>query len=280
MLKISKPPSVAKAICSPRRLESTQPIGEEPRPMVVDALPVSNSRPSREHYDVIIVGSGMGGGTLAFALKDAGISVLLLERGGFVPQEEQNWDPDAVFVQGRYKNAEDWYDVDGSPFSPGTYYYVGGNTKFYGSSLVRFRREDFRCTTHQDGESPAWPFDYEELAPHYRHAEQVFRCTVSSMIRHWIAATPFPSLVLVTNRQFKPQRRSCESSEGPVDHPPRRRSATGRFVHPLCNVRRLSVPNPRQVRRRRVLRAAGSRQWRRRTRHGRPHRPSADRPNG
>jgi choline dehydrogenase-like flavoprotein len=143
--------------------------------MVVDALPVSNSRPSREHYDVVIVGSGMGGGTLAFALKDAGISVLLLERGGFVPQEPQNWDPDAVFAQGRYKNAEDWYDVDGSPFSPGTYYYVGGNTKFYGSSLVRFRREDFRCTTHQDGESPAWPFDYEELAPHYRHAEQVFK---------------------------------------------------------------------------------------------------------
>ncbi len=113
--------------------------------MVIDALPVSDSRPSRDHYDVIIVGSGMGGGTLAFALKDTGISVLLIERGGFVPQEPQNWDPDAVFAQGRYKNAEDWYDVDGNPFSPGTYYYVGGNTKFYGSSLVRFRREDFRC---------------------------------------------------------------------------------------------------------------------------------------
>ena len=138
---------------------------------MLDTLPVSNSRPTRDHYDVIIVGSGMGGGTLAFALKDAGISVLLLERGGFVPQEPENWDAEEVFARGRYKNAEDWYGVDGKPFSPGTYYYVGGNTKFYGSSLVRFRREDFLSTMHQDGESPAWPFDYEELAPHYRRAK-------------------------------------------------------------------------------------------------------------
>ena len=96
-------------------------------------VPRSVSRPSRDHYDVIIVGSGMGGGTLAFALKDAGIAVLLIERGGFVPQEPQNWDARAVFGQGRYKNAEHWYDEHGQPFSPGTYYYVGGNTKFYGS---------------------------------------------------------------------------------------------------------------------------------------------------
>jgi choline dehydrogenase-like flavoprotein len=142
---------------------------------MLDTLPVSNSQPTRQQYDVIIVGSGMGGGTLAFALKDAGVRVLLLERGGFVPQEPENWDADEVFARGRYKNAESWYGVDGKPFSPGTYYYVGGNTKFYGSSLVRFRREDFRSTTHQDGESPVWPFDYEELAPHYRRAEQVYK---------------------------------------------------------------------------------------------------------
>ena len=141
---------------------------------MVDSTPVSVSRPSRDHYDVIIVGSGMGGGTLAFALKDTGTTVLLIERGGFVPQEPQNWDAEAVFVQGRYKNAEDWYDVDGQPFSPGTYYYVGGNTKFYGSSLVRFRREDFKATTHHDGQSPAWPISYEDLVPYYRRAEQVY----------------------------------------------------------------------------------------------------------
>ena len=142
---------------------------------MANTTPLSVSQPSRERYDVIIVGSGMGGGTLAFALKDAGITVLLIERGGYVPQEAQNWDAEAVFAQGRYKNAEDWYDTEGRPFSPGTYYYVGGNTKFYGSSLVRFRREDFESTTHHDGESPAWPFGYDDLAPHYRRAEEVYK---------------------------------------------------------------------------------------------------------
>ena len=141
---------------------------------MASSTPLSVSRPSREHYDVIIAGSGMGGGTLAFALKDAGVTVLLVERGGFLPQEPQNWDADAVFAQGRYKNAEDWYDVQGRPFNPGTYYYVGGNTKFYGSTLPRFRREDFQSTAHHDGLSPAWPFDYEELAPHYSRAEHVY----------------------------------------------------------------------------------------------------------
>jgi choline dehydrogenase-like flavoprotein len=142
---------------------------------MVNSTPLSVSRPSRDHYHVIIIGSGMGGGMLASALKDAGVTVLLIERGGFVPQEPQNWDADAVFKQGRYKNAENWYDAEGRPFSPGTYYYVGGNTKFYGSSLVRFRREDFLSTTHYEGESPGWPFDYEDLAPHYRCAEQVYK---------------------------------------------------------------------------------------------------------
>jgi choline dehydrogenase-like flavoprotein len=142
---------------------------------VDNATPVDVSHPTKSHYDVIIVGSGMGGGTLAYALKDAGVDVLLVERGGFVPQEPENWDPEAVFGQGRYKNAENWYDVEGRPFSPGTYYYVGGNTKFYGSSLVRFRREDFEAIAHADGESPAWPFRYGDLEPYYSRAEQVYK---------------------------------------------------------------------------------------------------------
>ncbi|MCX2749850.1 GMC family oxidoreductase [Arthrobacter sp. MI7-26] len=131
--------------------------------------------PAKSSYDVVIVGSGMGGGTLAYALKDAGVSVLLIERGGFVPQEKQNWDPDAVFEHGRYKNAEKWYSDTGEAFSPGTYYYVGGNTKFYGSSLVRFRREDFVATEHEDGTSPAWPFTYDDIAPYYSRAERVYK---------------------------------------------------------------------------------------------------------
>src|ERR1700730_3436845 len=132
-------------------------------------------QPTRDRYDVIIAGSGMGGGTMAYALKDSGLSVLLIERGDYLPQEPQNWDAHAVFAEGRYKNAEPWYSVDGSPFSPGTYYYVGGNTKFYGSSLARFRREDFAATQHHDGTSPAWPFGYDDLAAYYDTAERVYR---------------------------------------------------------------------------------------------------------
>ena len=140
-----------------------------------DTTPRSVEQPSLAHYDVIVVGSGMGGGSLAFALKDTGLQVLVVERGDFVPQEPENWDPTAVFVEGRYKNAERWFDASGVPFDPGTYYYVGGNTKFYGGSLVRFRRDDFQEVQHPDGPSPAWPFDYEDIAPHYATAERVYK---------------------------------------------------------------------------------------------------------
>ena len=131
--------------------------------------------PTRSHYDFVIVGSGMGGATMAYALKDSGASVLLIERGDFLPQEKQNWDAEAIFVKHRYQNAEQWYDPQGKAFTPGNYYYVGGNTKLYGSSLVRFRREDFRATEHADGTSPAWPFQYDDLWPYYLRAEQLYR---------------------------------------------------------------------------------------------------------
>jgi choline dehydrogenase-like flavoprotein len=131
--------------------------------------------PKKKKYDVVIVGSGMGGGTLAFALKDAGASVLLIERGDFLPTEPQNWDPQEVFGKKRYKNAEQWFDPQGKPFDPGTYYYVGGNTKLYGSSLVRFRREDFDETDHADGKSPEWFLSYDDMAPYYSLAEKTYR---------------------------------------------------------------------------------------------------------
>src|SRR6478752_4299833 len=152
-----------------------QPSATTAEPAPTRPTDVRGQGPQHTSYDVIIVGSGMGGGTLAYALKDSGARVLLIERGDYVPYERQNWDPVEVFGKGRYKNAEKWYDVDGKPFSPGTYYYVGGNTKFYGASLARFRREDFRATEHQDGASPAWFMQYEDLEPYYRRAEQVYR---------------------------------------------------------------------------------------------------------
>lgn len=123
------------------------------------------------HYDVIIIGTGAGGGTLARQLAPSGKRILLLERGGFLPREHENWDPDLVGA-GRYRPDVTWYDQEDQPFSPYTHYWVGGNTKAYGSALLRLRESDFGEVQHVDGPSPAWPLDYADLRPHYLTAER------------------------------------------------------------------------------------------------------------
>ena len=125
--------------------------------------------------DIVIIGSGAGGGTLAWALRNSGASVLILERGGYLPQEPENWDAAAVFGRKRYKPKEVWEDGAGRPFVPGVHYFVGGNTKVYGAALPRFRQEDFEAMEHEGGTSPAWPISYEDLEPYYAKAEQLFR---------------------------------------------------------------------------------------------------------
>lgn len=126
--------------------------------------------------DIVIVGSGMGGATLAYALRDSGRRILVLERGDRLPMEPENSDPRAVHLRGRYKNADTWYEGrTGHPFLPGVYYYVGGNTKVYGACLPRFRRSDFEQVVHADGISPKWPFGYDELEPHYVSAERLYQ---------------------------------------------------------------------------------------------------------
>ncbi len=126
------------------------------------------------HADIVIVGSGMGGGTLAWALRDSGARVLLLERGDFLPAEPQNWSAEAVFVENRYKAGEQWRDASGRWFSPGVHYFVGGNTKVYGAALPRLREADFGEIQHAGGVSPAWPVSYAELAPYYARAERLY----------------------------------------------------------------------------------------------------------
>jgi choline dehydrogenase-like flavoprotein len=128
----------------------------------------------REHYDIVVIGTGAGGGTLAHALSSTAARVLIIERGDFVPQEEENWNPDAVWKQLRYRTRERWLDDQGAEFRPYTHYCVGGNTKFWGSVLYRLRREDFQAVEHADGLSPAWPIDYETLEPFYERAEQLY----------------------------------------------------------------------------------------------------------
>jgi choline dehydrogenase-like flavoprotein len=124
--------------------------------------------------DVIIIGSGAGGGTMARALAETGARILLLERGDFLPQEPENWDPAAVWKHLRYRTAERWLEEGGGEFRPYTHYCVGGNTKFWGAVLYRLRREDFGAVEHADGVSPPWPIDYDTLAPYYDRAERLY----------------------------------------------------------------------------------------------------------
>lgn len=128
-----------------------------------------------QYYDIIIIGTGAGGGTLAYKLAPTGKKILILERGGFMPLEEQNRSNVDVFRKERYHAPEQWYDCAGEPFSPQTNYAIGGNTKIYGAALQRMRERDFEAVEHQDGISPAWGLNYQDFEPYYTEAEQLYK---------------------------------------------------------------------------------------------------------
>jgi choline dehydrogenase-like flavoprotein len=130
---------------------------------------------SERQFDVIIIGTGAGGGTLAYKLAPSGKRILILERGDYVPREKDNWNPQVVNVEARYNTKEQWRDKDGKELHPHTNYYVGGNTKFYGAALFRLRKEDFGEIRHHGGISPAWPISYDELEPYYSAAEHLYQ---------------------------------------------------------------------------------------------------------
>ena len=127
-----------------------------------------------DHYDVIVIGSGPGGGSLTSRLAKTGKRILLLERGDYLPRSQDNWNSKTVFVDGAYQAKETWYGGDGRTFSPALHYYVGGNSKVYGSALLRMRERDFGEVRHVDGLSPAWPVSYAEFEPYYGQAEALF----------------------------------------------------------------------------------------------------------
>jgi choline dehydrogenase-like flavoprotein len=127
-----------------------------------------------ERYEVVIIGTGAGGGTLAYHLAKAGKRVLILERGSFLPQEKPNWNTEAVFLENRYHTKEVWTDKEGRDLHPGTGYWVGGNTKVYGAALFRLREKDFGVLHHAGGVSPEWPVKYDVFEPYYTMAEKLF----------------------------------------------------------------------------------------------------------
>ncbi|MCL6705948.1 GMC family oxidoreductase [Pseudomonas sp. R2.Fl] len=125
--------------------------------------------------DVVIVGSGMGGATLAAALAPSGRKILIVEKGERLTPSAADRDPEAIFARARFRPKEEWLDGGGQPFNPGNYYYVGGNTKFYGAVLIRYRREDFAPLRHMGGTTPGWPIGYDVLEPFYQQAEGLFQ---------------------------------------------------------------------------------------------------------
>jgi choline dehydrogenase-like flavoprotein len=124
--------------------------------------------------DAIIIGSGVGGGAVARRLAESGVKVMLLERGDWVPRENDNWDVKSVFFDKKYTSYDEWTDTKGEMFNPNIYYNVGGCTKFYGGSMIRLRERDFEGLAHFEGASARWPIRYSELESYYQRAEEIF----------------------------------------------------------------------------------------------------------
>jgi choline dehydrogenase-like flavoprotein len=135
-------------------------------------LPAQNDM---NHYDIIIIGTGAGGGTLAYALAATGKRILMLDRGYRIPNEPDNWNPRSMYIDGKYQTSETWEKNDGGTIKPALYHRVGGNTKVYGGALFRLRREDFQAVAHYGGTSPAWCIAYDDLEPYYTQAEYLYR---------------------------------------------------------------------------------------------------------
>ena len=207
-------------------------------------------------YDVIIIGTGAGGGTLAYHLAPSGKRILILERGDYVPREKANWDPQLVNVDAHYNAKESWLDKDGKDLHPHTNYYVGGNTKFYGAALFRLRKEDFGELRHHGGISPAWPISYDDLEPYYTQAENLYQVHGN----RGEDPTEPPARLALSLARGQPRaahpatvRRlralGTEALPRSARRHARRKEPAQEPLHPLQHLRRLCLPGRREVRR-------------------------------
>ena len=218
-------------------------------------------------YDVIVIGSGAGGGTLVHRLAPSGKRILLLERGDWLPREPQNWSAADVFVDNRYISDDTWYvEETAKAFQPQVHYFVGGATKLYGAALYRLREEDFGELRHHDGVSPAWPIGYDELEPYYTQAEQLYQVhgARGEDPTEPPASAPYP-FPAVSHEPRIQQLADDLAAAGPPSVPRalRRHAQRGghgaRRLRPLLHLRRLSLPGAREVGRRGARGAAGAR---------------------
>ncbi|MEM7721706.1 MAG: GMC family oxidoreductase [Pseudomonadota bacterium] len=125
--------------------------------------------------EILIIGSGMGGATLAAALAPTGRRIVIVERGKRLADSPEARDPEAIFRDGHFRPDETWLTPEGERFNPGNYSCVGGNSKFYGAVLLRYRAEDFGRVRHLGGETPGWPIPYAEMEQWYQRAEEMYQ---------------------------------------------------------------------------------------------------------
>ena len=210
---------------------------------------------TQRHYDVIIIGTGAGGGTLAYHLAPSGKRILHSGARRLRSPRESQLGSRVVNVDGNYNTKESWLDKDGKELHPHTNYYVGGNTKFYGAALFRLRKEDFGEMRHHGGISPAWPISYDDLEPYYTQAENLYQVhgnrgedptePPASSPYPWPAVSHEPRIQQLSDdfarsglKPFHVPGRRHARREEPAQEP----------LHPLQHLRRLCLPGRRQVR--------------------------------
>lgn len=129
-----------------------------------------------EVYDAIVIGSGFGGSMVAYQLVQAGLKVLLLERGDWVTRGSHNWAGDGSLELTPYATMETPYRVlaGGTSEIMGLNSCVGGPSVFYGTVSLRFREGDFDVHPEIVGDSDArWCWNYSDFEPYYTRVEQI-----------------------------------------------------------------------------------------------------------